>query len=322
MLTAGAPAAPLKYLQGFGNEFATEAVPGALPEGRNSPQRCPYGLYAEQFSGTAFTAPRACQPAQLALSHPAGGGARRLPAAATAAALAGRFERARRRRRTRCAGARCPIPARAADFVDGLLTMAATASPDAQAGMRHPLVRSPTARCSDRVLLRRRRRAADRAAARARCASRPSWACSRSSRRRSPSIPRGVRFRVELPDGAGARLRLRELRRAVPPARPRARSARTVSPIRATSRRRSPAYEDRDGRLELVAKFGGELWRATHRSLAARRRRLARQLRAVQVRPAPLQHDRLDQLRPSRSVDLPRAAVASATRRASTTSTS
>src|SRR5450432_2319681 len=46
------------YMSGFGNEFATEALPGALPRGRNSPQRCPYGLYAEQFSGTAFTAPR------------------------------------------------------------------------------------------------------------------------------------------------------------------------------------------------------------------------------------------------------------------------
>src|SRR6202140_5569943 len=46
------------YLSGFGNEFATEALPGALPDGRNSPQRAPYGLYAEQLSGTAFTAPR------------------------------------------------------------------------------------------------------------------------------------------------------------------------------------------------------------------------------------------------------------------------
>src|SRR5438094_8284918 len=46
------------YQSGFGNEFASEAVLGALPVGRNSPQRVPYGLYAEQFSGTAFTAPR------------------------------------------------------------------------------------------------------------------------------------------------------------------------------------------------------------------------------------------------------------------------
>ena len=44
---------------GFGNHFSTEAVPGALPIGRNSPQRPPFGLYAEQLSGTAFTMPRA-----------------------------------------------------------------------------------------------------------------------------------------------------------------------------------------------------------------------------------------------------------------------
>src|SRR3981189_1456567 len=50
--------AALHYQSGFGNEFATEALPGALPVGQNSPQRVPYGLYAEQLSGTAFTAPR------------------------------------------------------------------------------------------------------------------------------------------------------------------------------------------------------------------------------------------------------------------------
>jgi homogentisate 1,2-dioxygenase len=48
----------LTYQTGFGNEFATEAVEGALPVGRNSPQKAPLGLYAEQFSGTAFTVPR------------------------------------------------------------------------------------------------------------------------------------------------------------------------------------------------------------------------------------------------------------------------
>jgi homogentisate 1,2-dioxygenase len=49
----------LAYQSGFGNGFATEALPGALPQGRNSPQRCAYGLYAEQLSGSPFTAPRA-----------------------------------------------------------------------------------------------------------------------------------------------------------------------------------------------------------------------------------------------------------------------
>jgi homogentisate 1,2-dioxygenase len=48
-----------RYATGFGNDFATEAVDGALPVGRNSPQQAPLGLYAEQISGTAFTQPRA-----------------------------------------------------------------------------------------------------------------------------------------------------------------------------------------------------------------------------------------------------------------------
>ena len=48
----------LEYQSGFGNEFATEALPGALPEGQNSPQKASYGLYAELISGTAFTQPR------------------------------------------------------------------------------------------------------------------------------------------------------------------------------------------------------------------------------------------------------------------------
>jgi homogentisate 1,2-dioxygenase len=50
--------AAILYQSGFGNEFATEAVPGALPSGQNSPQQAPYNLYTEQISGTAFTAPR------------------------------------------------------------------------------------------------------------------------------------------------------------------------------------------------------------------------------------------------------------------------
>jgi homogentisate 1,2-dioxygenase len=49
----------IQYQSGFGNEFATEAIPGALPVGQNSPQKAPYGLYVEQFSGTSFTSPRA-----------------------------------------------------------------------------------------------------------------------------------------------------------------------------------------------------------------------------------------------------------------------
>jgi homogentisate 1,2-dioxygenase len=56
-MSAGVPS--LDYLRGFGNEHVSEAVAGAVPAGRNSPQRAPLGLYAEQISGTAFTQPRA-----------------------------------------------------------------------------------------------------------------------------------------------------------------------------------------------------------------------------------------------------------------------
>ena len=48
----------LSYQSGFANEYATEAVAGALPQHRNSPQRAPFDLYPELISGTAFTAPR------------------------------------------------------------------------------------------------------------------------------------------------------------------------------------------------------------------------------------------------------------------------
>jgi homogentisate 1,2-dioxygenase len=49
---------PAGYMSGFGNSFETEALPGALPVGRNSPQKVNYGLYAEQLSGSPFTAPQ------------------------------------------------------------------------------------------------------------------------------------------------------------------------------------------------------------------------------------------------------------------------
>ena len=57
--TPSAKGSSVGYMSGFGNSFETEALPGALPVGRNSPQRCAYGLYAEQLSGSPFTAPRA-----------------------------------------------------------------------------------------------------------------------------------------------------------------------------------------------------------------------------------------------------------------------
>ena len=58
MIQAATPTGTTEgYMPGFGNDFETEALPGALPQGMNSPQKVNYGLYGEQLSGTAFTAP-------------------------------------------------------------------------------------------------------------------------------------------------------------------------------------------------------------------------------------------------------------------------
>jgi homogentisate 1,2-dioxygenase len=58
LTSAGTPVGTAEgYMPGFGNDFETEALPGALPQGMNSPQKVNYGLYGEQLSGTAFTAP-------------------------------------------------------------------------------------------------------------------------------------------------------------------------------------------------------------------------------------------------------------------------
>lgn len=56
--TGAASEAKYKYMNGFGNHCSSEALPGALPVGQNSPQVCAYGLYAEQLTGSSFTAPR------------------------------------------------------------------------------------------------------------------------------------------------------------------------------------------------------------------------------------------------------------------------
>jgi homogentisate 1,2-dioxygenase len=127
-----AMAAPLTYQSGFGNEFATEALPGALPVGRNSPQRVAYGLYAEQLSGTAFTAPRGANRRSWLY--------RIRPAAV--------HEPFRRRDNGRIESAYdgvptppnqlrwdpLPLPSEPADFVDGLVTMAGNGDPAAMAG--------------------------------------------------------------------------------------------------------------------------------------------------------------------------------------------
>ncbi len=104
----GAQAAPMNlvYQTGFANEFASEAIEGALPPVRNSPQRCPFGLYAEQISGTAFTVPRhASRRSWLYRIRPAV--VHGAVSARSTAARSSRVSIPPWPRRTSCAGARC-----------------------------------------------------------------------------------------------------------------------------------------------------------------------------------------------------------------------
>ncbi|WP_028696552.1 homogentisate 1,2-dioxygenase [Pseudomonas cremoricolorata] len=126
-----APSSDLQYLSGFANEFASEALLGALPMGQNSPQRVPHGLYAEQLSGTAFTMPRHEQRRSwLYRIRPS--------------ALHPRFERLAQQPLAAGIGAVNPnrlrwspqaLPEAPTDFIDGWLPMAATAAGDAASGV-------------------------------------------------------------------------------------------------------------------------------------------------------------------------------------------
>ena len=120
-----------RYQSGFGNEFCSEALPGALPAGRNSPQKAPYGLYAEQFSGTAFTVPRSeARRTWLYRIRPS--------------ALHPRFEPLTRQLQggplgdptpNRLRWDPLPLPVHATDFIDGWVAMAANADAHAPAGV-------------------------------------------------------------------------------------------------------------------------------------------------------------------------------------------
>ena len=122
-----------EYLSGFGNEFATEAIPGVLPAGQNAPQRVARGLYAEQLSGTPFTAPRhANRRSWLYRMRPA---VRHDPFAPHPA---GRFAASIHDIPTTPNQLRWdpfPIPSQPADFIDGLIAICGNGDPALHSGI-------------------------------------------------------------------------------------------------------------------------------------------------------------------------------------------
>ena len=245
-------------LPGFGNHHETEAVAGALPVGRNSPQQPAFGLYAEQFSETAFTAPRSSnRRSWLYRLRPSvlHGEFRRIDDGLLRSAPVGEAPVSPNRLRW----APPPMPDAPADFVDGLVTVAAGG--DARLGMgvamhlwraNVPMVRR-VFQCHDGELLFIPQEGGIFLVTEfGRLALAPGEIAL---------VPRGVKFRVELAGGpsrgylcenAGAPFRLPEL--GPIGANGLASPRDFLAPV--------AAFEDEDAPTEVIAKSGGHLWSA------------------------------------------------------------
>ena len=246
------------YQSGFGNEFVTEALPGALPEGRNAPQRVRYGLYAEQFSGSPFTVPRAMQKRSwLYRIRPAVLHEPFVPLDPRLLRSTPFDEMATPPNQLRWDP--LPIPVDATDFVDGLTTIAGNGDSLTGAGVGIHLYaanRSMEGRYfydADGELLVVPERGG--------LIFRTELGIVEVNPGEIAVIPRGMRFRVEL-EGADARgyvcensgtpFRLPDL--GPIGSNGLANPRDFLTPV--------AAYEDLEGDFELVAKFGGRLWSA------------------------------------------------------------
>lgn len=251
-------AAALDYLGGFGNEFSSEALPGALPLGRYSPQKCPYGLYAEKFSSTAFTAPRAGnRRTWLYRIRPSVAHGAFRPSSNKLVRSAPLAEADTPPDQMRWDP--LPLPGHAADFVDGLATMAANGDVHRQIGIAIHIYlanRSMTERFfynADGELLLVPQQGRIRA--------HTECGILDASPGELLVIPRGMKFRMVLPDGAARGYACENY--AVPLTLPERGPAGSdgfandrdfLAPV--------AAFEDREGRFELVCKFGGNLFQA------------------------------------------------------------
>ena len=247
---------PSGYLSGFGNEFATEALPGALPQHRNSPQQVAYGLYAEQISGTAFTAPRSHnRRSWLYRIRPAAVHGSFVPL--DAPCLVNRFDNPAPPNQLRWSP--LPMPTAPTDFIDGWVTMAGNGSAEAMTGCAVHLY------AANRSMDGRYFYNADAELLIVPQLGRLRIATELGVLDVEPQeiavIPRGVRFQVMLPDGEargylcenfGALLQLPDM--GPIGSNGLANPRDFLTPV--------AHYEDLEGDFELVTKFGGRLWRA------------------------------------------------------------
>ncbi len=244
------------YMPGFGNHFSTEAVAGALPVGRNSPQRPAFGLYAEQLSGTAFTAPRhenrrswlyRMRPSAEHPPYRRYEGAKLFAPGTESAPLPP----------NRLRWDPVAMPSEPTDFVDGLVTMMANRDPAELEGVAVHVYRA------NRDMERRYFFSADGELLLIPQQGRLRIDTEMGRMEIEPQevalVPRGVRFRVSLPDGEargyvaenhGALFRLPDL--GPIGSNGLANPRDFLTPI--------AAYEDVDGACELIQKHLGSLW--------------------------------------------------------------
>ena len=246
----------LRYLSGFGNEFATEAVPGALPRGQNSPQQAPLGLYAEGISGTPFTAPRSenrrtwtyrIRPSAM---H---GPYRRIDNGLVRSTP---FDEAPPPP-NRLRWDPLPWPAGPCDFVEGLVTVAGNGDASARIGIAihcyfadRPMRDRVFADADGEFLI---------VPQEGRLMLRTELGVFEAAPGEIAVVPRGIKFRVELPDGRargylcenyGSLLRLPELGPIGSNGLANARDF--LAPV--------ASYEARDAKVQVVQKFEGNLW--------------------------------------------------------------
>jgi homogentisate 1,2-dioxygenase len=248
-----------RYLSGFANHHASEAVPGALPKGRNSPQRPAFGLYTEQFSGTAFTMARhenrrswlyRLRPSADHPAFEAYEGASRFAAVAPDAPLPP----------NRLRWDPIAAPPAGTDFVDGIVTAVFNRAPAELEGVAVHLY-AANAPMTDRLFT-----SADGELLILPQSGRLLVLTEFGRIDLAPGqvalIPRGVRFRVELPDGQargylaenyGEPFRLPDLGPIGSNGLANPRDFET--PV--------AWFEDRDDSFELIQKWGGRLWTAT-----------------------------------------------------------
>ncbi|OVZ66435.1 homogentisate 1,2-dioxygenase [Pigmentiphaga sp. NML030171] len=252
-----AETAELRYQTGFANELASEALPGALPEGQTSPQRPTYGLYTEGLTGTSFTSPRQesrrtwvyrIQPSTVSgpFVKTDSGLIRTAPLALGWSPNPQRW-------------APFPIPDTPADFVQGLITLAANGDPATRLGMAVHIYlanRSMTDRAfanlDGEMLIVPQQGSLLVTTELGILAVRPTEILV---------IPKGLRFKVELPDGPsrgyvcenyGAPFRLPELGPIGSHGLANIRDF--LAPV--------AAFEEPDRPYEIIGKAGGSLWAA------------------------------------------------------------